>query len=396
MSYDAIVIGSRCAGAPTAMLLARKGHRVLVVDRTTMPSDVLSGHAIQPGGVAYLKKWGLLERVRATGVPFTSKVRFDFGPVVLEGEATPIDGINETVCIRRTILDTLLTDAAAEAGAEVRHGFSVSELLWDGERVVGIRGRDHTGAVVEEHASVVIGADGVHSMVARAVNAHRYNEVPAACVNAYSYWKGVDIDATELYVRPGRFVVAVPTNDDLVIIAQGAPRSDEALYRNDVETAFTQTLAMVPHLGDRVAKAERVERFRFWTTTEGFFRMPAGPGWALVGDAGYHKDAITAQGMLDAFRDAELLADAIDTGDMVGYQRKRDEAALPMYGLTCTLAQVDQPPAPEMLQLIGALATNPEQTARFFGLIAGSVRVEDFMHPDNIGSIVAGAAPVAA
>jgi flavin-dependent dehydrogenase len=396
MSYDAIVIGSRCAGAPTAMLLARNGRRVLVVDRTPMPSDTLSGHAIQPAGVAYLKKWGLLERVRATRVPFTSKVRFDFGPVVLEGEATPIDGINQTVCIRRTILDALLTDAAAEAGAEVRHGFSVSELLWDGGRVVGVRGRDHTGRIVEEHASVVIGADGVHSLVARAVNAPRYNEAPAACVNAYSYWRGIDVDATELYVRPSRFVVAVPTNDDLVIIAQGAPRSAEAHYRDDIDAAFTETLTMVPHLGDRVANAERVERYRFWTTTEGFFRTPAGPGWALVGDAGYHKDAITAQGMLDAFRDAELLADAIDTGDMAGYQRSRDEAALPMYGLTCTLAQVEQPPAPQMLELIGALASNPEQTARFFGLIAGSVRVEDFMHPDNIAAIISSTDVVAA
>src|SRR3954454_6511317 len=154
--YDAIVIGSRCAGAPTAMLLARKGRRVLVVERATLPSDVLSGHAIQPAGVARLQKWGLLERVRATGAPFTTQVRFDFGPVVLEGEAAPIDGINETVCIRRTVLDALLSDAAAEAGAEVRLGFTVDALLWEEGRVVGIRGRDHTGATVEERACVVI------------------------------------------------------------------------------------------------------------------------------------------------------------------------------------------------------------------------------------------------
>src|SRR3954468_24282352 len=120
--YDAIVIGSRCAGAPTAMRLARRGRRVLLVDRATFPSDVLSGHAIQPAGVAQLDRWGLLERVRATGTPFTSNVRFDFGEVVLEGAPAPIGNIDATVCIRRTLLDSLLADAAAEAGADLRNG----------------------------------------------------------------------------------------------------------------------------------------------------------------------------------------------------------------------------------------------------------------------------------
>ena len=87
--YDAIVIGSRCAGAPTAMLLARAGRRVLVVDRVTFPSDVLSGHTIQPSGVARLQRWGLLDKIRATGVPYTSTVRFDFGPVVLKATPSP-------------------------------------------------------------------------------------------------------------------------------------------------------------------------------------------------------------------------------------------------------------------------------------------------------------------
>src|SRR4051794_8325870 len=152
--YDAIVIGSRCAGAPTAMLLARRGRRVLLVDRSTFPSDVLSGHTIQPAGVARPARWGLLDRVRATGVPTMSRVRFDFGPVVLDGTPAAIDGITETICIRRTILDALLTDAAAEAGVEVRLGFTVKELVWESGRVVGVRGRDAVGRVVEEHAAI--------------------------------------------------------------------------------------------------------------------------------------------------------------------------------------------------------------------------------------------------
>ncbi len=398
--YDAIVIGSRCAGAPTAMLLARKGRRVLVVDRATFPSDVLSGHSIQPAGVARLDRWGLLDRVRATGAPFTSAVRFDFGAVVLEGTPTAVDGIDSIVCIRRTILDALLADAAEEAGAEVRTGFTVKELVVEDGRVVGIRGRDACGTAVEERSSVVIGADGVHSFVARTVNAPTYHERPAAGGCVYSYWKGVDIQATELYVRPRRFMVALPTNDGLTMVAQNVAIDDLAAYRQDIEAAWDADLATIPHLANRLRNAQRVERFRMTPETRGFFRVAGGPGWALVGDAGYHKDPITAQGMSDAFRDAELLADGVDTGlarddldaALVGYQQARDEAALPMYEHTCQLARVEQPPPAEVQALIGALAGNPAQISRFLGIMAGSVPVSEFFSPESIGEIFAAAA----
>lgn len=398
--YDAIVVGSRCAGAPTAMLMARSGRRVLVVDRATFPSDMLSGHSIQPAGVAQLDRWGLLDRIRATGTPFTSTVRFDFGEVALQGTPVPIDGHDSLVCIRRTILDALLTDAAAEAGAEVRQGFTVKELLWDGDHVIGIRGRDASGAMVEERASIVIGADGPRSFVAKAVGAAVYNERPAVTGAAYGYWRGLDLVGAELYTRPGRFIVAVPTNDDLAIIAQELPIGELPAFREDVERSFYATLDLAPDLARRVAQAERVERFRTTTETGGFFRVPHGPGWALVGDAGYHKDPITAQGMLDAFRDAELLARAVDDGlhdgnlsaALAGYQAARDAAVMPMYEFTCGLAQVDQPPPPEMLSLIAALDGNPAQISRFLGVVAGSVGVDEFMSPASVEQILAAAA----
>jgi 2-polyprenyl-6-methoxyphenol hydroxylase-like FAD-dependent oxidoreductase len=400
--YDAIIIGARCAGAPTAMLLARSGRRVLLVDRATFPSDTLSGHAIQPAGVARLARWGLLDRVRATGCPFTPSVRFDAGEVVLEGVPTPVAGLSDTVCIRRTVLDTLLIDAAEEAGVEVRQGFTVKELLTDRGRVVGVRGRMAKGQQVAEHASIVVGADGMHSMVARFVNPASYREFPAVTVNAYSYWAGLDVHQVELYVRPNRFIVAVPTNDGLVIINQVITTADERLYRSNIEQAFTETLGMEPRLAGRVAEAERVERFRFTRDTAGFFRVPGGPGWALVGDAGYHKDPITAQGMLDAFRDAELLATAIDLGleegpagldrALIDYRRARDSSALPMYEFTCRLAQVGQPPEPVMAGLLHALSGNPVDTSRFLGIMAGSVPPKDFMDPANLDTILAQAA----
>jgi len=400
--YDAIIVGARCGGAPTAMLLARSGRRVLVVDRAAFPSDTLSGHAIQPAGVARLARWGLLDRVRATGTPFVPTVRFDAGSVVLEGVPESVDGIADTVCPRRTVFDTLLVDAAAEAGAEVRERFAVKGPIVEDGRVVGVRGRDVDGREVIERASVVIGADGVHSMVARSVGASAYRAFPAVTVNAYSYWAGLDIRAVELYLRPGRFIVAVPTNDDLVIINQVIALAHQAAYRSDIERAFGDTLRMAPGLAERVAGAERVERFRFTTDTDGYFRVPAGPGWALVGDAGYHKDPITAQGMVDAFRDAQLLTDAVDRGleagpsgldrALAGYHAARDEAALPMYEFTCHLAQVDQPPDATMVQLLRALDGNPAETSRFLGIMAGSVPVAEFMDPANVGRILARAA----
>jgi 2-polyprenyl-6-methoxyphenol hydroxylase-like FAD-dependent oxidoreductase len=369
-SYDAIVIGSRCAGAPTAMLLARRGRRVLLVDRATQPSDVVSGHAIQPAGVARLAGWGLLDRVRATGTPFTSRVRFDFGPIVLDGTPDPVEGQDAVVCIRRTILDALLTDAAAEAGAEVRLGFTVKELLHEDGRVVGIRGRDASGAVVEERATIVVGADGAHSFVARSVGARAYAEHPATTLAAYSYWRGLDLDACELYARPGRFVIALATNGGLAIVVQVAPVAEAGRFRADLERAVADTFAMVPHLGERVAAAQRVERFRLSTDTAAFLRVPHGPGWALVGDAAHHVDPITAQGMLDA-------------------------AVGPMHEFTAGLAHVDQPPSPELQALIGAVADDAALTSRFLGIIAGSTPVDEFLHPANVSRIVAGAAVAA-
>ena len=402
--YDAIVIGSRCAGAPTAMLLARAGRRVLVVDRATFPSDVLSGHTIQPAGVAHLARWGLLDKVRATGVPFTTRVRFDFGPVVLDREPTPINGTSEAVCIRRTVFDTLLTAEAADAGAEVRQGFTVKELLWEDGRVAGIRGRDATGATVEERARIVIGADGVRSFVARSVQAPTYNVVPATTVNVYSYFRGLDLDAIHLYARPGRFFVATPTNDGLTFVNQTVPAHEAGRYRGRLAQAFAETVADAPHLAELVAGAQRVERFRWAPPGDGFFRVPAGPGWALVGDAGYHLDPITAQGMLDAFRDAELLAGAVDRGlaagdlsaELLGYQRARDTAAMPMYEHTARLADVEAPPPDEVQALIGALSGNPPQTSRFLGLIAGSVPIPEFFAPENLAAIMAAARTPAA
>ena len=222
-SYDVIVAGARCAGSPTAMLLARKGYRVLLVDRATFPSDTLSTHIVHPMAVAALSRWGLLERLVATGSPPVHTYAFDFGPFTLEGAPGTKD-FPVGYCPRRTVLDKLLVDAAGEAKAELREGFVIDEVLIDDGRVVGIRGSGKNGQRIDEHARIVIGADGRNSIVADAVRAERYDERPALLAIYYAYWSGLPMHGRfETYIRPRRGFAAADTHDGLTMIVGGWP-----------------------------------------------------------------------------------------------------------------------------------------------------------------------------
>jgi 2-polyprenyl-6-methoxyphenol hydroxylase-like FAD-dependent oxidoreductase len=387
--YDAIVVGARCAGSPTAMLLARRGLRVLVVDRAGFPSDTLSTHYIHQPGVERLRRWGLLDRVVATGCPPARRLTFDVGPFALSAAPPPAGDSDAAYAPRRHVLDQLLVEAAAEAGAEVRERFSMSEVLMEGGRVTGIRGRGARGATVTERARIVVGADGAHSRVARAVGAPAYDARPGRTCAYYTYWEGLPLDGAELYPRPGHMVIAGPTNDGRAVVTSFWPRSEFHRVRADVESAFLDAVALAPSLAERMRTGRRAERFSGSGDLPFFFRRPHGPGWALVGDAGYHKDPLTAQGITDAFRDAELLAEAIADGlggrrpldeALAAYAARRDEAARPMYEFTHQLAEL-APPSPEMQALFGALRDDPEATGRFFGTIAGTVPLADFHAP---------------
>ena len=202
--------------------------------------------------------------------------------------------------------------------------------------------------------------------------------------------------AAELYPRQERMLIAAPTNDGLTMIIAYWPVTSFPQVRADIEGHFKQALDMVPSLAERVRAGARAEKFRGSADLRGFFRRPYGPGWALVGDAGYHKDPITAQGMTDAFRDAELLADAIDDtfsgrsanhDALAGYEQKRNEAVMPIYQMTCDLAKLEPPP-PDMQSLFAALRDNEEQSGRFMGTIAGTVPIPEFFSPDNIGRVI--------
>jgi 2-polyprenyl-6-methoxyphenol hydroxylase-like FAD-dependent oxidoreductase len=397
--YDVIVVGARCAGSPTAMLLARKGYRVLLVDRASFPSDTLSTHMIHAPGVAALSRWGLLGEVVASGCPPVTTYSFDFGPVTIAGTPRPVEGFSTGYAPRRTVLDKVLVDAASRAGAEVRECFSVEEVVVEDGRVVGVRGRADGSAQVLERARIVIGADGRNSFVARAVEPDHYQDTPRLEWSYYTYWSGLPVNGCfESVIRPGRGWAAIPTNDGLTLLVMGWPDAEAATYKADPEANYLATLEMAPAFAERVRAATREDRF-YGGSVSGFFRRPYGPGWALVGDAGYTKDPITAQGISDAFRDAELCADALDASlgggrdfdeAMADYQRRRDESVQAIYAFTNQLATMEPPP-PEMQQVLGAVSGDQEEMDAFVSVIAGTVSPADFFAPEHVGRLMSAA-----
>jgi 2-polyprenyl-6-methoxyphenol hydroxylase-like FAD-dependent oxidoreductase len=394
--HDAIVIGARVAGSPTAMLLARKGYRVLLVDRASFPSDTLSTHQIQlPGGVA-LKGWGLLERVVATGLPVAERVRMEMGGIAVEGLFPVLGGVTGVYSPRRYLLDKILLDAAEAAGAEIRTDCLIQELLWEDGRVVGVRGQTKDGAAFSERARVVIGADGRHSLVAKAVEAPKYDEQPTLTCGYYSYWADVPVQGGEIYRVGKRMLGAWPTNDGLTMIYVAWPAAEFDAFRADVEGSYMATIDLAPRLAERVRVGRRTERVLGSGEMVNYYRKPYGPGWALVGDAGYIKDPITGLGISDAFRDAELLADALDVGfsgrapldiALATYEQKRNEVSKPFYDLTLDTARME-PVRVEQVELLRALQRNPAAASQFFGVLTMAVQPADFFSPQNLFRLI--------
>ena len=394
--YDVIVIGARCAGSPTAMLLARKGYKVLLVDRASFPSDTLSTHVLHPPGVAALKRWGLLDQLTTTNCPPIDTYSFDFGPFTITG-APGTDDSPVAYCPRRTVLDQILVDGAAAAGAEVREEFTVKDIVIEEGRVRGIRGHGKGGETVTEHAGIVVGADGRFSMVVDAVGPEQYHEKAQILCGYYTYWSGLPAhNSFAVYVRPNRGWAVAPTHDGLTLVVAGWPFAELEANKDDVEGNYLQMFEMAPEFADRIRGAKREARFS-GTAVKNYFRKPFGPGWALVGDAGYNKDFITAQGITDAFRDAELCANALDESlagtrpfevAMGEYQSTRDEHVLPMFEFTCQLATLEPPP-PEMQQLLGAVHGNQEAMDGFARVNAGVTSPAEFFSDENVGRIFA-------
>jgi 2-polyprenyl-6-methoxyphenol hydroxylase-like FAD-dependent oxidoreductase len=349
--YDAIIVGARCAGAAIAMLLARSGRTVLLVDQALFPGQKTSTHLLKRTGLACLKRWGLLDRVLAAGAPPITGWKYHYDGIRITGAFHPVDGVDYELATRREVLDPLLLAAAAEAGAEVRQGFAVTQLLRDGERVVGVRGICD-GQPVEEFARVVVGADGLSSRVAGEVEARVRLQEPSYNGGYYAYFEGLPPDAmleTHL-LRRRQLLICFPTNHDQSVLFMFWPVERIAATRSDLTASFEQALDLAPELGKRFKQARRVSDFRGMPRFPNFVRRASGPGWALAGDAAQHRDPITACGMTQAFLDADLLAASIQRGldhdwtldaELAGYEARRWRMHGPSFAATVRAAQLE-------------------------------------------------------
>jgi len=344
--YDAVVVGARCAGAATALLLARRGLRVLAVERDRPGADTLSTHALMRGGVLQLHRWGLLDAVRAAGTPPVRTTSFHYGD---EEVAVPIkarDGVDALYAPRRTVLDAILVEGARKAGAEVVHGVRLVDLFHSrAGRVAGVVVQGPDGEPVRIEAGVVIGADGVRSTVARLAGAETRREGRHATGVVYGYWP-LAVEGYHWHYRPGVSVGVIPTNGGLTCVFAAAPeRRFREEIRFDLAAGHRRILAEgAPELAAAVAGRSPAGPLRGFAGRKGYLRRSGGPGWALVGDAGYFKDPITAHGITDALRDAELLARAVEEGSdraFADYEAARDALAGELFEVSDRIASFD-------------------------------------------------------
>ena len=374
--HDVVVVGARCAGAATAMLLAAAGHDVLLVDRDSFPSDTLSTHAIARSGVVQLNRWGLLPDVLATGTPPIREVVFRSGDASITRTVKDRVGVDMLIAPRRHVLDSLLVDAAVAAGAQLMTGVTIDGVRRSHTgRVCGVDGRTTAGEVTFP-ARFVVGADGRGSRIARSVGAAFTEERGEDCATHYAYFSG-DWSAMEYHVGDRSFSGVFPTNDGEACVGVCTP-AEVALHarrsHETIDAAFDALLeAASPELAVRlITGATRRSTTRGIIGMPNHIRKPIGPGWALVGDAGYHRDAITGQGISDAFRDAELLASALDLvlrGDadegpaLAGYHSTRDEQLRDAFEITCEMTAF--PPPDRLMELQKQLAVAIDAQAAF-------------------------------
>lgn len=402
--YDAITVGARCAGAATAMLLARAGLKVLMVDRATFPSEIPHGHFIHRHGPQRLARWGVLEDVVATGCPPVTSILTDFGDGPVSAGDLQVDGVPMGLGPRRSELDRVMVAAAVGAGAELREGCAVDGFLTEGDRVTGIRCRGSvSGRGISERARIVIGADGRNSALAKFVGAPVSEPAPTLTCWYWSYWSDVPQSGLEIYVRRDRVIFVFPTNDGLTGLFVGAPASELGAARGAIAGHVAEAIGRVEGLAERFEAGTRAERLYGASQLPNFIRGPQGPGWALVGDAGCHKDPFMALGLCDALRDAELLAGAIGSAAageapeaeaLAAYETQRNEATLGDYGMNMAMARF-MPLPPERLALRAAVRARPEHAREFYLASQGMIDPRPFFDPANLTRIMEGApAPV--
>jgi flavin-dependent dehydrogenase len=395
--YDVVVVGARVAGASTALLLARAGHRVLLVDRARLPSEIARGHFVYRHAPRRLQRWGLLERLAASGSPPVTTLVMSAGDFPLEAHDLSVDGVPWGIGPRRGVLDRMLLEAAVDAGVEVMDEIAIEDVLVEDGRVTGVRGQSaRNGRPLRVRARLTVGADGRHSRIAQAVRAPVYEQVAPLTCWYFSYWSGVPMDRIELHLLQRRAAFLFPTNDDLTAVFIAFPIEEFERIRVRPEFAMLAALDHVPESGEQVRSGRREERMYGTADVPNFVRKASGPGWALAGDAACHKDPMLALGIAHALQDAELLAQAVDAGlsgrtdldnALTDYEVRHNAASLPDYRENLQWARLE-PATPQVLALRAALRGRPAD-ARLFALANfDALPREAFFNPENLERIM--------
>ena len=372
----------------------------MLLDRARFPSDTVSSHQVQAPGASALHRWGLLDTVLAGQRCAVEQVRLEVDGVAMTGRLPSVDGIGSLVSPRRTRLDELLVQAASDAGAAVEQRVTLDEVQVERGRAVGVRVRMPSGRRASLPAHLVIGADGKNSFVGKAVGATVTRRRPHATVALYSYWAGVPVTRAELYHQPGRAVAVFPTDDGLTVVFLAVPVSAFAEARHDPETFLLRGLDACGEIGGRVRAGHRVERVRLTPDVPHLMRRPAGPGWALVGDAGMVMDPVSAQGISNAFLSAENLDQwvgaALSAGQrsdarLAAYARWRDATFTGMFDFTSSLAALDARSGTRML--MSRVSRRQDEVDRLLAVFSGVEPPSRFFSAPHMARLLGWRAP---
>lgn len=395
--YDVIIVGARCSGSALGLLLARRGYRILMLDRDTFPSDhPTSTHILHQRAVACMARWGLRDQLVATNSTPFSRIKFTAGGTTLDVTAPIVDGEQYAFAPRRILLDQILLDEAIRCGVEFREGCLVNEVLFEDGKAVGVQGKTANGTIFSEKARLIVGADGSASRIAKAVQAEEYNTKPALQGTAWMYWDNMNQDHAEIITATNEAVAIFPSNGTLLVCNWAIDKFPE--MRKDPKANYLATIARVaPHISEALQSATEIEEKVYLGSNRNFFRKSHGPGWALLGDSHYTKDPITAHGITDAFSGAEQLSGFIEEGlsgkrpldeALEAYEQQRVAWAMPFYEITTQTAAL-QPMPPDALGLLAVLQHNPEAASRYIGMLTQAVSPVEFFSPENMASIFA-------
>ncbi len=347
LEYDVVIVGARVAGSILAALLGDSGQRVLLLDRSTFPSDTLSTHFFRAPALSAFNQIGVYPEVQTAAPHLTINYNVVDGIVFPEPVDRPAD-YPFYLCVRRITLDEILVRRVRRTpSVELQEGAQATALLREGGRVVGLRWKDPNG-YREAISRVVVGADGVRSFVAKEVEAQAEHEEPVNRAMYYAYYRGIEWNegpAAEFHYRGNYLVYCFPCDGGLTLLASSVPIAEFAEFKHDPEGKFLRELGAMTALAPRVARAERQGPIRGTGSIPGYLRIPYGEGWALVGDAGMVMDPWSGQGIDQASTHAVRLARHLSdylTGEtdwetaMSAYHRERNEFSLKTYQRTCT------------------------------------------------------------